>query len=83
MEVTSIGYQGNGEVLYDSTHGGNTPVVVTNNADGAAFCFDPVYPSDPITVSPINVVTFTNARTDGTVLRRDSHWQHPLKRLAA
>lgn len=67
VEVTSIGYQGSGEVLYDSTNGGNTPVVVTNNADGAAFCFDPVYPSDPITVSPINVVTFTNARTDGTV----------------
>jgi len=57
--VTSIGYQGNGSVLYDGA-----PADVTGSP--VAFCFDPVNTVTGV-VSPINVVTFTNGRTDGAV----------------
>jgi len=51
VQLDSIGYQGNGTVLYDSTDGGLTPVQVSLGDDGG-FCMDPG--------AGINVVTFTN-----------------------
>lgn len=55
VEVTSIGYQGNGLLIYDSTDGGTKPVLVTGGS--AASCIDPG--------AGINVVTYTNGRTAG------------------
>jgi len=54
VQLNSIGYQGNGSVVYDSTAGGHTPVQVSKAKTGG-FCMDPGAGS--------NVVTFTNGRT--------------------
>ena len=63
VAASSITYQGNGTVVYDSA-----PTVVTDGA--APYCFDPVNQISGV-VSPISVITFTNSRTrrdgaDGT-----------------
>jgi len=61
VEATSITYQGNGSFAPggDSTNGGTTPQLVSGIGT-AASCIDPA--------GGINIVTFTNARTDGYVI---------------
>jgi hypothetical protein len=51
VQLDSIGYQGNGSLIYDSTDGGLDPVQVSQGDIGAS-CIDPG--------AGINVVTFTN-----------------------
>jgi hypothetical protein len=59
VQLDTIGYQGNGSVLYDSTAGGLTPVQVSLGKSGA-FCIDPG--------AGINVVTFTNGAVGASVI---------------
>ena len=58
VAATSITYQGNGSLVYDSTAGGSDPQVVSGDGT-AASCIDPG--------AGISVVTFTNSRTTGYV----------------
>jgi hypothetical protein len=58
VAASSITYQGNGSLIYDSTDGGSDPQVVSGDGS-AASCIDPG--------AGISVVTFTNSRTVGYV----------------
>jgi hypothetical protein len=59
VQLDSIGYQGNGALIYDSTDGGTTPVQVSLGSIGSA-CIDP---------GPgISVLTFTNGAVGASVI---------------
>ena len=65
VAASSITYQGNGSLIYDSARRASDPTVVSGDGS-AASCIDPG--------AGINVVTFTNSRTAGYVTRhRHNH----------